>query len=209
MTKKITRRNLKNGVMAFIDLLGFSARVEAISTKAELRALDDAVAFVQAEFGHKTPDESTRDANRVMHKTVLAFSDCLVISVPVRSPLADHQGSFDLLMDELSSFGLAKGSCVLRGTFLRGGVDLGFWYRRQDSLISPAMIHAYRLEQDACVPMIAISPALWKYLAKHPHRSFYHDDADPIPKTFRRHGKLPNGRTQRFINYVRNLPGDC
>src|SRR4029077_6899322 len=128
------------------------------STEEELRALDDAVAFVQAEFGHKTRDESTRDANKVMHKTALAFSDCLVISVPVSSPLADHQGSFDLLMDELNSFGLAQGACVLRGTFLRGGVDLGLWYGRQDSLISPAMIHAYRLEHDACVPMIAITP---------------------------------------------------
>jgi hypothetical protein len=57
MTKKITRRHLKNGVLAFIDLLGFSARVEAISTETELRALDDAVSFVQAEFGHKTRDE--------------------------------------------------------------------------------------------------------------------------------------------------------
>jgi hypothetical protein len=203
MTKKITRRHLKNGVLAFIDLLGFSARVEAISTETELRALDDAVSFVQAEFGHRTRDESTRDANKVMHKTVLAFSDCLVISVPIRSPLADHQGSFDLLMDEMSSFGLAQGTSALRGTFLRGGVDLGFWYRRRDSLISPAMIHAYHLEHDACVPMIAITPALWKYLANHPHRRFYSDDLDPILRTFRRHTKLPNGTTQRFINYVR------
>jgi hypothetical protein len=203
MTKRITRRNLKNGVIAFIDLLGFSARVEAISTEDELRALDDAVSFVQAEFGHKTRDELTRDSNKVIHKTVLAFSDCLVISVPVRSPLADHQGSFDVLMSELNSFALAQGTCVLRGMFLRGGVDIGAWYRRQDALISPAMIRAYRLEHDACVPMIAITPDLWTYLANHPHRRFYSDELDPIPRTFSQQNKLPNGSTQRFLNYVR------
>ena len=202
MTGKITRRHLKNGVIAFIDLLGFSARVEAISTEDGLRALDEAVSFVQAEFGHKTRDESTRAANRAVQKTVLAFSDCLVISVPVRSPLTDHQGSFDVLMDELNSFGLAQGSCVLRGTFLRGGVDIGVWYRRKDSLISPAMIEAYKLEHDACVPMIAITPELWTYLANHPHRRFYSEDLDPIPRTFSQHSKLPNGSTQWFLNYI-------
>ncbi|MDF1600929.1 hypothetical protein PZ895_14295 [Mesorhizobium sp. YIM 152430] len=106
-------------------------------------------------------------------------------------------------MSELNSFALAQGACVLRGIFLRGGVDLGFWYRRRDSLISPAMVKAYRLEHDACVPMIAVSPELRKYLSAHPHRGFYSEDFDPFPKTLKQYHKLPNGKTQWFINYLR------
>ena len=67
MTARITRRNLKNGLVAFIDLLGFSARVEAISTEAELRALDDDVAFVQAEFEHKSSDELIRKSQKIIY----------------------------------------------------------------------------------------------------------------------------------------------
>jgi len=39
---------------------------------------------------------------------------------------------------------------------IRAGLSYNMDLRWEDSLISPAMIHAYRLEHDACVPMIAI-----------------------------------------------------
>ena len=38
---------------------------------------------------------------------------------------------------------------------------------------------------------------------KHRHRNFYSEDFDPIPKTIKQYRKLPNGKTQWFINYVR------
>src|SRR5258705_7170100 len=152
MTKKITRRNLKNGLFAFIALLGFSNRVEAITTEEQLRVSDDDVVYVQNEFEHKSSDKFIQEEHKIVGKSVLAFSDCLVISVPLRSQMADFQGTFDLLMSELNSYAWALGTCVLRGIFLRGGVDLGFWYRRKDTLISPAMVLAYRLEHTALVP---------------------------------------------------------
>ncbi|SDE72336.1 hypothetical protein SAMN05216337_103329 [Bradyrhizobium brasilense] len=203
MTKKITRRHLKNGLVAFVDLLGFSARVESIRTEQELRALDDDVAFAQNEFGHKSSDKFTRQSDRAVGKSVLAFSDCLVLSVPLRSPLTPIQGTFDILMSELSGFALSQGTCVLEGIFVRGGIDLGIWYRRQDSLISPALVQAYGLERDACVPMIAITTRLRRYLSNHPHRRFYSDDLDPISRTLKQYRKLPNGKTLWFINYLR------
>jgi hypothetical protein len=117
--------------------------------------------------------------------------------------VADSEGTFDLLMSELTSYAWAQGTCVLRAIFLRGGVDLGFWYRRKDTLISPALVRAYRLEHAACVPMIAITPDLQTYLSDHPHRNYYSDDFDPIPKTLMQYSSLPNGKTQWFINYLR------
>jgi hypothetical protein len=203
MTSKITRRNLKNGLFAFIDLLGFSNRVEAIETEEQLRALDEEVVYVQEQFEHKSSDKFIRDEHKFVSKSVLAFSDCLVVTVPLRSHLADYQGIFDLLLTELDSYALAQGTCVVRGIFLRGGVDLGFWYRRKDTLISPAMVRAYRLEHAACVPMIAITPELQKYLSDHKDRNYYSDDLDPIPTTFIWCSNLPNGTDQWCINYMR------
>jgi hypothetical protein len=203
MGRKITRRNLKNGLFAFIDLLGFSDRVQRIETDEDLRKLDDDVVFVQGEFEHKSSDYFVRESQKIVGKRVLAFSDCVAISVPLRSDLTKLQGTFDVLMSELTSFAIAQGDCVQRGIFLRGGVDLGYWFHRKDTLISPAMVNAYRLEHDACVPMIAITPALRKYLAQHPDRTYYSDDIEPFAKTLKQHRKLPNGQTHWFINYLR------
>ena len=203
MTKRITSRNLNNGLFAFVDLLGFSNRVEAITTEEQLRALDEEVVYVQNEFEHKSADRYIREEHKIVGKSVLAFSDCLVISVPLRSKVAASEGTFDLLMSELTSFAWAQGACVLRGIFLRGGVDLGFWYRRKDTLISPALVRAYQLEHAACVPMIAVTPELRTYLSDHPHRNFYSEDSDPVPRTLVQYSNLPNGQTQWYINYLR------
>lgn len=54
---------------------------------------------------------------RNLKNGLLAFSDCIVISVPLRSDLAEHEGTFDVLMSELTSFAWAQGACVLRGIF--------------------------------------------------------------------------------------------
>ncbi|REF70527.1 hypothetical protein [Paracoccus versutus] len=203
MGERITRRNLKNGIFAFIDLLGFSDRVKQIKTDEDLRKLDADVVFVQREFEHKSSDDFVRRSQKIVGKRVLAFSDCIVISVPLHSELAKLQGTFDVLMSELTSLAIAQGDCVQRGIFLRGGVDLGYWLHRKDTLISPAMVNAYGLEHEACVPMIAITPALYKYLSKHPDRGYYSKDIEPFSKVFKLYRKLPNGKTHWFINYLR------
>jgi hypothetical protein len=65
------------------------------------------------------------------------------------------------------------------------------------------MVRAYKLEQAACVPMIALTPELFKYLSEHPDRKYYSEDIDPIRTTLIRSENLPNGTTQWFINYLR------
>ena len=88
--------------------------------------LDDDVALVQSEFEHKPTDKLTQESKRSIDKTVLAFSDCLVISVPVQSPLAKLQGDFDVIMSELTSFAWAQGACVLHGIFCEVALILVF-----------------------------------------------------------------------------------
>jgi hypothetical protein len=77
MTNKITRRNLKNGLFAFIDLLGFSNRVEAITSEEQLRALDDDVVYVQNEsISHptNTSGKNTKSSARRFSRSPIALS---------------------------------------------------------------------------------------------------------------------------------------
>jgi hypothetical protein len=133
-----------------------------------------------------SPDNRTVQSVKMFWHFLIALF-CLFRSIP---PLTSIQGTFDILMSELTSSALSQGTCVLEGIFLRGGIDIGFWYRRNDSLISPALVRAYKLERDACVPMIAITPDLRKYLANNPERRFYRQDLDPIPKTLKQYRKV-------------------
>ncbi|GGF00319.1 hypothetical protein GCM10011611_02400 [Aliidongia dinghuensis] len=193
---------MKVGLVAFVDLLGFSARVEAMKTFEDLKLLDQTIARVQRYFDHKPSDSLTKESQQITAKTVLAFSDCLVITVPVDSELASQDGHFDVLMNELSNFALSLGLCAVNGIFLRGGVDFGLWYRNRDRLISPAMVKAYELERDACVPMIAVTGEVHRHFSEHRDRKFYHKSADPIPRILRRFDDLPNGKAQWLIDYM-------
>lgn len=198
----LRKQNLKVGLVAFIDLLGFSARVEQMKTTDDLEQLSDNVARVQRWFDYKPKDELIKETQTLISKTVLAFSDCIVVSVPIRSRLADQEGDFDVIMGELANFALSQGRCAVNGIFLRAGADFGIWYRNRDTLISPAMVKAYELERQASVPMIAVTNDLYEHLSEHLHRGYYHKSADPIPRVLRRYQDLPNGTAQWFIDYV-------
>lgn len=197
---KITKRNTKQGLFAFVDLLGFSDRVKAIKSEEQLRKLDSDVVYAQDQFELKSEDATIKESHRVSGKRVLAFSDCIVISVGLDSKIAELQGSYDVLVSELHSFGLAQGACVLNEIFIRGGVDVGFWFKRKDTLISPAMVGAYELEGSACVPMIALTPALRTYLQNHGDGKNY--STDPLKTIIKQKRRLPNGKSHWFINYI-------
>ena len=190
------------GMVAFIDLLGFSARVSKIEKVADLKAIERDVRNVQNWFDHKSKDEAVREVQKAQAKTVLAFSDCLVVTVPSYSELAGHEGDFDVQLGEVAALGYAQGRCAVNGIFVRGGVDYGLWHKKKDTIISPAMVVAYNLEREhAVVPMIAVSDDLMRHFSKHRHRRFYHKSDDPVRQYFRVF-ELPNGKKQWMIDYL-------
>jgi hypothetical protein len=194
-------RYLSESMVTFVDLLGFSDRVRALVEVAELEALERDVRRVQEWFDHR-PDKLDREHHKLLDKKVLAFSDCLVIAVSAHSQIARHEGNFDVLMNELGTLAYAQAKCAMTGIFIRGASSLGMWYKRRDTIISPALVDAYNRERDACVPMIAVNPELRQFLAEHPHRKFYSADFDPIPKFFRHYSDLPNGQSAWFLDYL-------
>jgi len=190
------------GMVAFVDLLGYSVRVQAIKTAADLRAIDADVRRVQKWFGHRSGDVDVRAVQKLQSKRILAFSDCLVITVPSRSELIDADGGdYDVLFSELVAIAYAQGRCAVNGIFLRGGIDYGLWYKRRDTIISPPMVAAYNLEKQTCVPMIGISKPFRHYLRDNPQRGIYSRQDDPFRRYFRQI-TLPNGKKQWVLDYL-------
>lgn len=196
---------LRNGLVAFVDMLGFSNRVESIrrrSDEEDLSALERDVEFVQSAFQHRPQEQYIRESQRLSGKKVLAFSDCVVISFPFTSSLTKSAGIFDALGSELHTLALAQAQCVSKSIFLRGGIDLGLWYRNADTLISPAMVRAYRLEHEASVPVIAVTDKLADFLYNHEERGFYSKDADPLRKLLTRNPSIPGNSNFYYLDYL-------
>lgn len=197
-------KNVSAGVTAFIDILGFGKKVEVAEELHDIQAIEKLVKTIQDQFDFKTKSDLTKKVHKIYDKTVLAFSDSVIVNIPLQSKATKYEGTFDPLMSELSGFAYAQGACVLEGLFLRGGVDVGWWYRSGNTLISGSMVGAYKTETKAVVPVIALTPKLYEQLADHDHRNFYSKDADPIKRSFRKYVSPPGREKVEFwfIDYI-------
>jgi hypothetical protein len=193
-------------MVGFFDLLGFSDRVENIDTPDDLRTIAGVVDSIRQRFEYRPTNRSTHDVQRILDKTVLAFSDCVVTAISLETEMVATEGHFDVLGSEIWEIAISQSRCTLDGHFLRGGIDIGLWYydKAKDLLVSPAMVKAYKDERDrACYPVIAISDELYRLLRDHPLRKVYSKDIDPFPNQFSSFKHPKSGKRVRFINYLR------
>ena len=201
----MSQKNISIGITAFLDVLGFGDRVLNARKIADIDAITKDVRKIQSEFDYKPKDELTKEVHKNHKKTVLAFSDSVIVNVPLQSEMTEIEGTFDPMMSELHGMAFAQGRCVTSGLFLRGGVDLGWWYRRGSTLVSQSMVRAYKTESRANVPVIALTDELYKYFSKHAHRKFYSKDIDPVRNLLRRYtAQGPNGEISFwYLDYIR------
>lgn len=194
------KKDVKLSLVAFIDILGFAQKVLSIKTFADIRRVEGELNTVQKEFISDPKDKWEKLDVEITGREVFAFSDCIVYSVPLSSDLIELQGTFDALMSELNRIALAQATSVLKGIFIRGGIDIGPWFRRADILISPAHVKAYRLEQTTCFPVIAVSEKTYRHFVDHPDRRCYAKGTDGIDFFF---DKLRiKGKEIAFLDYA-------
>jgi hypothetical protein len=194
--------DVKPCFVAFIDLLGYSARVRAIETEGQVEEVAKDVRIVQKFFGHNPIDKYEKEYHKVADKTVLAFSDCVVVSVSYVSDAVAAGGTFDSPMSELHSLALAQAECVIKGIFLRGGVAFGFWANSENLIVSDAMVEAYELETKACVPVIAVHDDYYIRITNENDRKYYSKDSDPVPKLFKIAFIGKEKIRIRYLNYL-------
>lgn len=192
--------DLSVGITGFIDILGFGEKVINAKTLDDINKIRFDIEKIQNEFDFEPKDKSMKEAQRLTKTTVLAFSDCVVVNIPLESDSTKYSGTFDPIMSELAGFAYAQGNCVQNSLFIRGGLELGWWYQNGATLISQSMVGAVKREASACIPVIALCEEIYKYLADHSHRKFYSDNLDPIKGMFR---KYSSGENEFFyIDYI-------
>lgn len=200
----MSKPDVSAGITGFIDILGFGDRVLNAEQIDDVHALIDVVARIRSAFDYSTRDKLTKQVHSIYSKTVLAFSDCVIINIPLQSDATEYEGTFDPIMSELAGFAYAQGVCALEKIFVRGGIDMGWWYRSGSTLISQSMVRAYKAEGRANVPVIALTPDLYNFFANHEHRNFYSNDADPITRILRKYeaGEGENHVEFWYLDYI-------
>ena len=196
----ISEKEISVGVTAFIDILGFGNRVLEAKSLDDLNEIHKGIKLIQEAFDFDTTDEQVRDVQKLHATSVLAFSDCVIVNIPLQSEATEYEGTFDPIMSEVSSFAYAQGTCCLNSLFIRGGIDLGWWYQNRSTLISQSMVNAYKTEGYASVPVIALTKEFYDYFASHKHRYFYSKNADPIPRVFRKYQDIDHEFF--YIDYI-------
>ena len=200
----LKRSKLTYGLTAFLDILGFKAQVEGANSGSDLEGLLESIGRIRKAFEHRPKDPSAKAIHHAFGKSVLAFSDSVIVNVPLVSRMTEIQGTFDALMSELHSMALAQATCIEQALFLRGGADLGWWYRDGTTLVSGSLANAYSLEGAATVPVIALTERLHGFLATHKGREAYSRDYDPLPAMIREFSGSIAGKDIRirYLDYL-------
>ena len=188
------------GLVAFIDLLGYSAQVLSLTTVEELKSLENKIKYIQEVFEYSSKDD-IEEGHSYIDKHVQAFSDCVVINISMDSESTRIAGNFDPILGEVHMLGIAQSMCIHEKTFIRGGIDIGLYYFNNNRFISPAMVNAYRLENRMIEPVIGISDELYEFFRNHPDNSCYGEDESPVSSIFR-NGRNSKNEVITFIDYV-------
>lgn len=176
-------------LVAFIDILGFSNKIVAAKTAAELKAIYDEVRTVQRELEKPSAGDDPGEQEGVNSdhgKKVIALSDGVVVAITSDCKAGPIMTPYDLFMLEIWTIIIAQARCVAKGIFLRGGIGRGTFFFEDDILLSPPLVIAYRLESKCAVyPVIVIEAETVDFLLSQNGRARYKNNLDPSPKYFR------------------------
>lgn len=144
----IPHQSYEDRVVAFIDVLGFSAMVEKTATE------EDKLHFLTSALDGLHNKIWEWEADGVCSSFAFTqFSDSIVISA-----LAESADSFGMLMQLLQG---AMDLVDVYGILLRGGITRGKLIHDDTLLVGPAMVEAYHLEsKQAIYPRIIIGDEL-------------------------------------------------
>lgn len=182
-------------LVAFIDILGFGAEIEAAKTEWDFKRIYKKLHFVQKAFENpkalNEPEEQNK-TNADYGRKVLALSDAVVLAITPNCPVQPLMGGYDLLGLALLDIVIAQTRCACQGIFLRGGISHGafFYDEPKDILLSPALARAYEIESKyADYPIIVVPDSTRRAICNTPKKGFYAPGADPTPEYFAKHDR--------------------
>lgn len=148
---------------AFIDVLGFGSQVANACSGYDLQVLLKCISRIRKAFQHKPNYPSATAIHAANRKSVLAFSDSVIVIVHLASRITEIEDTFDALTCELHSMVFAQATCIEHALFMRGGGDFDQWYRDGTKLVSKSLANAYALKSEAFVLVIAVAHRVYDY----------------------------------------------
>lgn len=147
---------LKNRVVAYLDILGFK---ELLKNKQDFEQLLTVIKNIKQQDTRDYSEKITTKENITTITSmplITSFSDCIVLSVPLRSLGAG--GATNCLLQFIQQL---SDSLIFGGYILRGGIAQGMVHHHDGTIFGEAYIEAYELESNKAInPRILISKEL-------------------------------------------------
>ena len=169
------------GLVAFLDILGFSREIEENWEVSENNPLDKILELKEHIPIHSNEElsksESEVEGKRIYPCRVQTISDSIVVSFG----LEESPKYGDLLLGTISFFDTISviwRNCLEAGFTIRGACDFGHIYWDEKEIIGPAFINVYKLEMKmAKTSRVIISSRFNKNLNNiyTQHKTFWND----------------------------------
>ncbi|MBN1364255.1 MAG: hypothetical protein JW976_05550 [Syntrophaceae bacterium] len=101
-------KDLQHALVIFLDVLGFGKKVKEIREDGDVEDIYGALRFIQEEFERNITHEEKAKNHELEGKTVLAFSDSIIISLLFDSKDTRTMGLFDNMLAHLHSIALSQ-----------------------------------------------------------------------------------------------------
>lgn len=160
------------GFVAFLDLLGFSARTME-NWHAKPSALDVIVGLKERISYSRDiqPRIEIEGRKERWDPSISSVSDSIILTYGMRNPSDDLEffmalASISLVAGNLQLYALAAGLGHQPGFVVRGSIEYGPFFQSGHEVIGPAFIEAYNLEAGvAGVARVIAGPRLLKHCA--------------------------------------------
>lgn len=176
---------MKNSVVCFIDILGFSKMIEKSSIEQqENKLLKKISKIINDNIQYIKP--TNKDLG-----TIKIFTDNIVIGLPI---FDDGESELGQIFMSFANYQL---SLALEGLFVRGGVSVGNYYADDIISFGPALLEAHNIENNISkTPRILLSKKASEMVSEHIK---YYSDYNYAPQV---RDILVDADGEQFINYL-------
>lgn len=144
--------------VAFVDVLGFKALVNAAEANNNLAPLAELVKLLSKAIPSfdATVDQSVPVSQIPRH---MYISDCIILSAPITDPVYKYYNGLSIVVMRV----IQLSHLLLRaGYLIRGGISVGSVWHSDSNIVGPAYQDAFALEQKGQEPIVVLSSAAEK-----------------------------------------------
>lgn len=153
--KLVEKINYDDCIVAFIDLLGFSKKIENSNKKESIELIRNLEWIMEKIVNPSHPSKIKASY----------FSDCICLSQVL--PKNDSQDYLDSIFHFLLGLIHIQGELIFQGEIVRGGVSIDRHYSSDRLIFSKGLLRSYSIESKKAVnPVIMLDDSVYEKLIK-------------------------------------------